>query len=318
MSPILHPQRLRSLHVRSSEHPRGQDHLSATSGLVLLSAQGQTHGYCVADDEHHLGHFVLGDDAPVNLLRILPGNLPDDTKKRKKAKPDLECITALPAMPGYPQGALLALGSGSKEQRHTGLLLPLDAQGLLPSNIESISSRLDLTQLYAPLHAEFDDLNIEGCFLQTEHLYLLQRGNKGAGGSACIRYERAQFLAWLMGRQASVPAPEHIFKLDLGDVQGIPLTPTDGIALPDGRWLFSAAAENTDNSFLDGPCAGSALVALNSEGKVLALHMLGGAPKVEGIALSAHAGNQQILMVTDADDPALASQLLCVPAFWQD
>ncbi len=316
MRQILHPQLLRIMHVVPSHHPRGQPHLSATSGLVQLSAQGLDHCYLVADDEHHLGHFVIAEDAPVTLLRILPSDLPDDAKKRKRTKPDLECLAALPPMPGYPHGALLTLGSGSKEQRQTGLLIPLNSQGLLSENTGTMSKRLDLTALYQALHDEVNDLNIEGCFLQGEHLHLLQRGNKGSSGSACIRFNAMQFQAWLTESQAPAPTAEHIFQIDLGDVQGIPLTPTDGIALPDGRWLVSAAAENTDNSFLDGPCAGSALALLNAKGHLLALHPLEGSPKVEGIALWQKGGLQRLLMVTDADDPEKASQLLSVDAFW--
>ncbi len=312
----LTPQLLRTLQVTPTQHPRAQPHLSATSGLVLLASGGRWHGYLVADDEHHLGHFVLGDDAPVELVRILPGDLPEDTKKRKRTKPDLECLGALPAMPGYPQGALLALGSGSKEQRRTGLLMPLTAQGLLSANVQRTAKRFDLTALYAPLHEAFDDLNIEGCFLQGDQVVLLQRGNKGATGSACICFAWEQFQSWLVGDHESTPVPEHILKIDLGQVQGIPLTPTDGLALPDGRWLLSAAAENTDNSFTDGLCAGSALALLNSKGELQALHLLQGAPKVEGIALYGQGDHPRVLMVTDADDPHSASQLLSADAFW--
>lgn len=319
MNKTLTPQLLRMLDVQSAHHPRGQSHLSATSGLVMVHAAGRWQGYFVADDEHHLGHFVLGQDAPVELLRILPGDLPDDTKQRKRAKPDLECLAYLPPlhlMSGYPQGALLALGSGSKAARHTGLLMPLNAEGLLSPDVESASKRFDLKALYAPLHEAFDDLNIEGCFLQGEHVHLLQRGNKGASGSACIRFDAAQFRAWLLNNAVAAPSVQKMISIDLGQVDGIPLTPTDGLALPDGRWLLSAAAENTDDSFLDGPCAGSALVLLSAKGELLALHLLAGAPKVEGIALCQQGDQLSVLMVTDADDPKLASQLLSVDAFW--
>jgi hypothetical protein len=315
LTTMLTPELLRTLDVLPAQHPRGQAHLSAASGLVCLQAHGRAHCYVVADDEHHLGHFIADDTAPVELMRLLPGDLPEDKKQRKRLKPDLECLVVLPAMAGYPQGALLMLGSGSKEARHTGLLVPLNAHGLVRSE-DMAALRIDLTALYSPLHAAFKDLNIEGCFLQGEHVHLLQRGNKGDSGSACIRFESTQFQAWLLGEQAFAPKPVHILKLDLGDAQGIPLTPTDGIALPDGRWLLSAAAENTDNSFTDGPCAGSALALLDAQGKLLALHTLQGAPKIEGIALCQQGNQLSVLMVTDADDPELASQLLSIDAFW--
>lgn len=314
MPHMLTPKLLRTLDARPAQHPRGQPHLSAASGLVCISAQGGAHCYVVADDEHHLGHFKADDDAPVELMRLLPGDLPEDKKQRKRLKPDLESLVVLPAMLGYPQGALLALGSGSKDTRHRGLLMPLNAHGLIDHGMHAI--QLDLTILYAPLHAAFEDLNIEGCFVQGEHAFFLQRGNKGSSRSACIRLDLRQLQAWLIDGQQTPPVLQQIIPIDLGSIDGIPLTPTDGIALPDGRWLLSAAAENTESSYQDGPCAGSALALLNTQGELLALYPLDGAPKVEGISLRPEGLALRLLLVTDADDPLQASQLLCVDAFW--
>ncbi len=314
MHKMLTPKLLRTLAVPPAHHQRGQPHLSAASGLVCLSALGRAHCYVVADDEHHLGHFRVDGDAPVELIRLLPGDLPEDKKQRKKRKPDLESLVALPAMPGYPQGALLALGSGSKDARYTGLLMPLNEHGLLDSSNLN-AAKIDLTALYAPLHAEFDDLNIEGCFIQGHDAYLIQRGNKGSSRSASIRFDLQALQVWLLNALRP-PTPQQIIPIDLGSVEGIPLTPTDGIALPDGRWLLSAAAENTESSYLDGPCAGSALALFDAQGDLLALHALEGSPKVEGISVWTDGHTQRLLMVTDADDPQLASQLLCLDAFW--
>ncbi len=311
----LTPKLLRTLDVPSTQHPRGQAHLSAASGLVCISAQGRSHCYVVTDDEHHLGHFWADDAAPVELMRLLPGDLPQDKKQRKRLKPDLECLALLPAMSGYPQGVLLMLGSGSKEARHTALLMPLNTHGLISSKAGAFE-KIDLSALYAPLHAEFDDLNIEGCFVQGEHIYLIQRGNKGSSGSACICFDLKSLQTWLLDSQSTPPLPQQIIPINLGEIDGIPLTPTDALALPDGRWLLSAAAENTKNSFLDGPCAGSALALLSAQGDVLALHQLQGSPKVEGISLWTQGDVTRLLMVTDADDPEQASLLLSLDAFW--
>jgi hypothetical protein len=315
MPHTLTPKLLRTLDVRPAQHPGGQPHLSAASGLVCISAHGRSHCYAVADDEHHLGHFMADDAAPVELLRLLPGDLPEDKKQRKRLKPDLECLGILPTMAGYPQGALLMLGSGSKDARHTGLLMPLNADGLVHGEGMAFE-RIDLTALYASLHTEFDDLNIEGCFVQGEHVQLIQRGNKGSSRSACIRFDLKSLQTWLLDSQSAPPLPQQIVHVNLGEIDGIPLTPTDGLALPNSRWLLSAAAENTENSFLDGPCAGSALALLNAQGDVLALHQLQGSPKVEGISLWTQGDTTRLLMVTDADDPLQASQLLSLDAFW--
>ncbi len=304
---MLQPTLVRTLHVDPSVHPRGQAHLSAASGLVQV--QGRC--YVVADDEHHLGQFKLHDNSPVKLKRLFSDDLPGDPKKRKAAKPDLEVLAHSPPMPSYPDGALLAIGSGSKPQRHGGLLMALNAQGKLSKGDDLVSQRLDLTALYAPLHREFSDLNIEGCFVSGNVLYLVQRGNKGSSGSACITLHLPQVQAWLLDPEDTPPPqPSQITKIDLGDVDGIPLTPTDGVALPDGQWLLSAAAENTADSTLDGPCAGSALALLNPQGKLVLLHRLHGAPKVEGISVQCKTGDMHVLMVTDADHPDVPSQLL--------
>jgi hypothetical protein len=312
---MLTPQLLRTLHVLPTHHPRGQPHLSAASGLVCIAASGHTQAYVVADDEHHLGCFSIEDDQPVQLLRLLPGDLPEKPKQRKRLKPDLESLTALPAMPGYPHGALLALGSGSKELRHKGLLMSLNAQGLLPDEAEFAPQQIDLTDWYAPLHAEFADLNIEGCFIQDDLLHLIQRGNKGDSSSACISYKLADVQAWLNGGKL-MPQAVSVKRLDLGHIQGIPLTPTDALALPDGRWLMSAVAEDTADSVQDGACVGSALVMFNANAEVLKIEALDSSPKVEGICLIRLGTVDHLLMVTDADDPEQASQLLRVDIDW--
>lgn len=304
---MLQPKLVRTLQVDPDVHPRGQPHLSAASGLVQV--QGRC--YVVADDEHHLGQFKLAGTDPVKLKRLFSDDLPTDPKKRKAAKPDLEALALLPPMPSYPFGALLALGSGSKPQRHHGLVMALNAQGKLGKGDALVSQRLDLTTLYAPLHREFSDLNIEGCFVNGSVLYLVQRGNKGGCASACIALHLPQMQAWLLDPDDSLPpVPSRITLIDLGDAGGIPLTPTDGSALPDGSWLLCAAAENTADSYLDGPCAGSAVALMNPQGKLVQLHHLQGAPKVEGISAQMQAGRISMLMVTDADHPDVPSQLL--------
>jgi hypothetical protein len=307
---MLKPKHLRNLHVDPDRHPRGQPHLSAASGLV------QVHGRCyvVSDDEHHLGQFKLANDDPVKLKRLFDGDLPLGMKDRKAAKPDLEVLTLLPATARYPHGALLALGSGSKLQRHGGLVMALDAIGKLGKSDALVSQRLDLTELYAPLHVQFADLNIEGCLIDGDTLQLIHRGNKGSApgqASAAIALHLPQILAWLIEPDDTPPPlPSRTLAIDLGDVDGVPLTPTDACLLPSGDWLLSAVAENTADSTLDGPCAGSALAVLSPQGKLRALHMLHGAPKVEGISATAVGSHVDVLMVTDADHPDVPSQLL--------
>ncbi len=311
---------IQTLRIDPAQHPRGQAHLSAASGLVRVRQRL----YVVADDEIHLGMFdeptaTQAEGAPGSdpehptgsLLRLLEGDLPQDKVKRKKAKPDFESLVHLPPLPGCPAGALLALGSGSKPNRETGVLIALDVQGQPNGRMATV----DLAALYAPLRKRFADLNIEGALLVSGELLLLQRGNKGHAINACIRFDWNLVAPWLAGVQAQPPAAKSVQLLELGSVGDVPLGFTDGAALHGGAWAFSAVAESTDNSYLDGACVGSAIGVVGDDGKLQQLHLLEGAPKVEGLAVLAGAGGGDAwvcTLVTDPDDPSVAAQLLQV------
>lgn len=302
-SPTLSPQLLRLLTLNPADHPRGVAHWSAASGLVRVGERL----FVVADDEVHLGVFDSSAmQAPGALVRLLEGDLPHDKGARKKAKPDLETLALLPPLPGHPHGALLALGSGSKPQRETGVLLALDAQGAPSGQLGTI----DLAPLYAPLHKRFADLNIEGALVLSDDLLLLQRGNKGNALSACIRYTWSHMAPWLAGQQPQPPSPHTVQALDLGTVDGVPLTLTDGTPLHGGAWAFCAVAESTDDSYNDGACVGSAIGIVTPQGQISHLHLLAGAPKVEGIAAQPAEGGWLITLVTDPDEPSTPAQML--------
>jgi hypothetical protein len=308
---MLRPDLSRLLTLSSSQHPHGNEWLSAASGLVSING----HAYVIADDEHHLAHFRLptagARDTPLTLVQLFEGVLPKDKHERKKAKPDLESLALLPPMARYPHGALLTLGSGSKTHRSQARLLPLDERGKLSGELVAI----DASEWYRPLKALFDDLNIEGAFVAMDHLYLLQRGNKGDSPSACLLFPLEQVTAWLQRKRKQPPRLAEQIILDFGKVDGVPICPTDGIALPGGGWVFAAVAENTDESYTDGPCLASFIGVMDSRNQLCTLHRLQGDPKVEGIALATtprRAGKLALWMVTDADDPSQPAQLLKV------
>jgi hypothetical protein len=297
---MLAPVHLRDLTVDPATHPRGQPHLSATSGLVRAGAWL----YLVSDDEHHLGAFQAASEAPLLLYRFLDGDLPQDKGERKRLKPDLEALALLPPSSGQPHGALLALGSGSRHNRRRGWCLDLDGEGRPAGRARPC----ELDTGYQALQERFADLNIEGAFVAGEVLRLLQRANRGSPVNASIEYPLAEVQAWLAGRRAAPPQALRVQQLQLGELGGVPLGITDGAALPGGGWIFSAVAEDTADSFDDGACAGSAIGWIDDEGRVQRLEALAGGPKVEGIALA----GDRLLMVTDSDDPAVASQLLAL------
>lgn len=89
----------------------------------------------------------------------------------------------------------------------------------------------------------------------------------------------------------------------LGVVDGVALAFIDGAALPDGAWLFSAVAEQSDNSYDDGACRGAAIGIVDRDGTPREMHALTPARKVEGVAATVVGDAALVNRVTDADDP---------------
>ncbi|WP_284618568.1 DUF6929 family protein [Aquabacterium humicola] len=275
--------------------------LSAASGLVALRG----HLAVVADDEHTLGLFRIGDAGPGRLLPLFAGGLPAEHHARKAAKPDLEALTVLPPFAGHPHGALFAAGSGSTPNRRRGALLALDGHGLPAGPVRIV----DLSPLHEALRTTLGELNLEGLLVADDDVCLLQRAHRGLPVGACVRYRLAGVLRWLAG-EAAAPAPRTIEHHDLGAIGGVPLGFTDGAALPGGGWLFCAAAEDTADSYLDGANAGSVVGHVDAHGRVRAVHALASTAKVEGITIDPDPVADTVWLVTDADDRQVPAALL--------
>ncbi len=296
---MLETRIVRKLSVASPAGAKGQMHLSAASSLVQLGHRL----HVVADDENHLAIFDLSSSAPGRLVSLFDGELPLPHKARKAAKPDCEAMLVLPAFGGYPHGALMALGSGSRPTRRRGALMALDRAG----DIQGPAHTLDLGPLLAPLDAPVPDLNIEGAFIHGQMWSVLQRGNGRLALNARIDWRWRDVQKWLeLGGPA--PEPVSITPFELGAIDGVALSFTDGAALPGGEWLFSAAAEDTSDTYNDGYCAGSVIGLVAADGSIRRQERLSPVCKVEGIAASLNGGMIDLLLVTDADDrnqPAL-------------
>ncbi|WNF46536.1 hypothetical protein RHP75_19510 [Pseudomonas sp. SG20056] len=265
-------------------------HLSAASALVC---QGQNL-WVLADDALVLQRYNLNGDWQAELT-LLPGELPADAKQRKRLKPDFEALLSLPG------DGLLALGSGSTERRCRGCL------------VESGSVRvIDLSPLYGALAERFQDLNIEGGVAYGRQLLLAQRGNGRGRENALVLLDLTQVLRDLQDGQLSAAALQRIVPLQLPELDGVPLSLTDLSMAPSGTLYFTATAEATDSSYLDGACVGSVLGRLDAQLVVVGLNRLAPVVKIEGLAF--HADGQPLL-VADADDPAIASPLFTLDRF---
>ncbi|MGH8436800.1 MAG: DUF6929 family protein [Pseudomonas sp.] len=258
--------------------------LSAASALVC---EGQSL-WLVADDTLSLQRYSLTGDLLAELA-LLPGELPEDPKLRKKLKADFEALLLL------PEGALLALGSGSTPRRRRGCLIQA-----------GVVRVIDLSPLYLKLAEHFQEPNLEGAVVYGGQLLLAQRGNGAGGENALVFLDLQQALDDLGNGQLSAAALLRILPLQLVELDGVALSLTDLCVDPAGRLCFSAAAEATRSSYLDGACVGSVLGRFDQDFNIVRLARLEPPVKIEGLAFQA---DGRLLLVADADDPTIAAPL---------
>lgn len=262
------------------------------------------------------GWLITQDDATsaawrragsTTALRVLPPVEGHDrfteAAGTKRLKPDLE--VACPIEVDDEPGVLL-LGSGSTSRRMRGVLVRLE-------HGEPVVEAADLDPLYEGvaerLGVPLDQLNLEGASRDGGTVRWFQRGNLAAGvPSASVDVPLEQLVAAVLGRvDAATVVVGQPRVYDLGEVDGVGLAVTDAIALPDGRLLLSAAAEDSPNAVDDGPVVATALVLVDGERvlDVAPIPEVGGrVHKVEGLALSDVTGGVvRLLAVVDADDP---------------
>lgn len=278
--------------------------VTAASGIAPLGD-----GWLVAQDD--ATHAAWQRPDGVARLRLLPPveglDRFSEAAGTKHLKPDLEvaCPVEADGLPG-----VLLLGSGSAARRTRGVLVTLD--GDRPD-----VRAADLAPLYGAvaerLGVPVAQLNLEGASRAGDVLRWYQRGNLAAGvANAGVEVPLEALVAVLLGRAGAGTVPlgaAHV--LELGEVAGVGLAVTDAIALPDGRELLAAAAEDTPNPVDDGPVVATALV-LADGGRVLDVTPLpevdGQVVKVEGLALRGTDGAAvHLVAVVDADDPELPS-----------
>ena len=276
----------------------------AASGIAPLGD-----GWLIAQDDATAAAWSrAGSVTPVRVLPPVEGHdLFSEAAGTKHLKPDLE--VACPAeVDGRP--AVLLLGSGSGPRRMRGVLVELvDGQPVVRAG--------DLAPLYASVAARLgvppDELNLEGASRHGDTVRWFNRGNLAAGvSSASVDVPLEELVDAVLGRgdAGSVPV-DRPRSYELGEVEGVGLAVTDAIALPGGRVLLSAAAEDTPNAVDDGPVVATALVLLDGV-DVLEVAPIpevdGCVRKIEGLALRGVADDQvHLLAVVDDDDPGVPS-----------
>ena len=126
--------------------------------------------------------------------------------------------------------------------------------------------------------------------------------------SSAIRWPRSSLRSRPAAPIGAI-APSAIDPVDLGDIDGVPLSFTDGAGLPDGSIVFTAVAEDTEDTYNDGACLGAAIGVAARDGTVRFFERLDECHKVEGVAARVDNNVIRLLLVTDADDPAIPASL---------
>lgn len=270
--------------------PFAQLDVSAASGLIAT----QDAFYVIADDETFLAVYDAAG-RPRARIPLSPTRLPEEHAARKRRKPDFEALCAL------PDGRLLVLGSGSTALRMRGALVDPRTGRV---------REVDLSALYAALGAQLPELNIEGAAVLGERLVLLQRGNGSARVNARIELKLSRVIASLEG-SGSIDARAlcGIERVGLGDLAGVPLSFTDAAPHPDAGLLFTAAAEDTADTYADGPCTGSVIGVLSNT-TVIGARAVAPSCKLEGISFRPGPGSGlELWAVADPDDRSIRATL---------
>lgn len=277
------------------------DPVRAASGIAPFGD-----GWLVAqDDTNHAAWWRPSGIARIRLFPPTGGHdVFSEAAGTKHLKPDLEAACAV----GADGGTTLLLGSGSLPARTRAALI-VDGAGGPDVHTAELAPLYDAVA--ATLEIPRDQLNLEGACRIGDRIRWFQRGHGRSGvPSTSVDLDADAMLAAVLGDGApEAVTPKDVRRYDLGTVGDLPLAITDAVALPDGRIVVSATAEDTPDPVADGPVSGSAL-ALLDDVVVAVSPMPDREPpwKVEGLGLvEAGADGARLLAVMDQDDPRTAS-----------
>jgi hypothetical protein len=250
--------------------------LAAASGLVH-------HGdslYVVADDALELVRTSVDG---VGTERLPLAELPPGATLIKKEKADLEALLLL-------GDSVLVFGSGSKKKRRRGFHQPLSGEK---------AREIDLGPLYVDLERFFfNELNVEGAVVRDDEVLLAQRGNGERRLNALVHLDRARFEADLAQGVISPDSFRSVEAITLPSLKGVPLSLTDLAIGPQGELLCTAAAEATDDPYLDGVVMGS-VVAHIPRGAQPVVQATIDVIKLEGLCFLP---NGELRLVADPDE----------------
>lgn len=275
--------------------------IKAASGLVKI----ENTFYVIADDEVSLADFKFEGHTQARYIKLLEKQIPRDAAERKKQKPDWESLVQL----DLPQDEkiLLAVPSGSTENRMTGAFVHLDKAGQVDESYKPVI--VDFSEIYNALKTRLAELNIEGACVLNGRLKLFQRGNGAEGKNAIIDIDLAGFCNDL--ENAGAIKAQHILavtKYNLGHLDGHKLDFTDACVVNDRIW-FLAVAEESQSTYEDGQYYGAIIGCLDSSGKEMARYEIDCATKPEGLWVDIESQRLCFYVVTDADSSTIYASI---------
>ena len=295
--PVLPTRKLRELNLVNPVQTGRTRFLSAASGLVHVGK----YLYVVADDENHLAVFDDEHQSPGKTIRVFAGELPLEKRPRKEVKPDLEALLRVVHPVHASNGALILVPSGSQTHRTRGAIIDLDSTGAIAGPPRELNFAGVMECL------PFDPPNIEAAFLHRGMFCLLNRGNQKYQPNALVTFELDEILENLLGGKKL--SGQRVHPIEIGHHEKIPFTCTDASVAGDDI-IFTAAAEDTDDSYEDGATAAAGIGILRADGSVAAFSTVSPAHKLEGISARPVGDKIHCLLVNDEDDPAIPSSLL--------
>ncbi len=226
--------------------------IGAASGLVyranslFIISDNSTYLYEYKLIEKQLNRIKLYQDSQENLA--------------KKDKADFESITLF-------NNKLYIHGSGSTDKRQIRVKYDLDTR---ETQKKDVSKRYH--KLSRAIGLTLNELNLEGCIIDTDYYYYFQRGNGVQAQNGIFKYSKR--------------TKEVVFtSVVLPKVKGIEATFTDAIAV-DENIYFLAACEDTTSTYTDGEIYGTFLGCMDRKtNTVLFTHLLSDTHKFEGLAL---------------------------------
>lgn len=256
----------------------------ARAGSALLAVDGGL--LVIGDDAFTLTRITASGDV---THQVLSGSGEALVKARK---PDFEAAAVT------PDGSIWLFGSGSTSARYA--LVHLTGPG------HTRHRQYDGTLLYLALaDAIGGEPNIEGAVFVDERLLLLHRST---GTSEDLLLDLPAHAL----TSGHPPRAEVRARIAPAGLVGVPAHGTDLATAGDGRLVWLAAAEDTDDPVLDGPVAGVLLGVLDgSAARWAPIEEADGtlsARKAEGLVLDADLRGGWA--VTDRDDPDQPAELL--------